>query len=43
MLSWDLISPALKHSDQTLKKETLSKNVNLDQKKSAHSEKIQKM
>ena len=42
MLSWDHISPALEHSDQTFKKKTLSKNVNLDEKKSPHSEKESK-
>ena len=43
MLSQDHISPALEHSDQTFKKKkTLSKNVNLDEKKSPHSEKKSK-
>ena len=43
MLSWDRISPALKHSDQTFKKKkALSKNVNLDEKKLPHSEKKSK-
>ena len=31
-LSWDRISPALKHSDQKKKKKKKSKNVNLDEK-----------
>ena len=43
MLSWDCTSPALKHSDLTFKKKKkLSKNVNLDEKKSTHSEESQK-
>ena len=42
MLSCDRISQALKHSDQTFKKKTLSKNVNLDEKKSPHNEKKSK-
>ena len=42
MLSCDRISQALKHSDQTFKKKTLSKNLNLDEKKSPHNEKKSK-
>ena len=42
MLSQDHISPALRHSDQTFKKKLYQKNVNLDEKKSPHSEKSQK-
>ena len=41
--SWDRIPPALKHSDQTFKKNNFIKNVNLDEKKSPHREKSQKM
>ena len=36
MLSWDHMSPALKHSDKIFKKKNLWKNVNLDKKKSTH-------
>ena len=42
-LSWDRISPALKHSDQILKKKTLSKNVYLDEKSNHIVKKVQKM
>ena len=43
MLSWDRISPALKHKTKFYQKEkTLSKNLNLDDKKSLHSGKKSK-
>ena len=43
MLSWDHISPALKHKTKFYQKEkALPKNVNLDNKKSSHSVKKSK-